>query len=189
MSPLLNLAREPLRNDRLPTLLLAAACAILVAVSANHALVARDLLPERTSGVDGELVSLEQELTQLRRESAELKERSASPETLREWAAVKSLVERRAFSWSALLGSLEEVTPPDIRLISIAPDGRGGEVELQLRAAGRTVEAGLGFLDVLQEREEFREPFLESVGETDDGVEFAYSVGYVPASAAPGGES
>ena len=188
MSLPLNLAREPLRNERLPTLLLAVGCAVLLGVSAHHALVARDLLPERTSGVDGELVRLEQELAQLRRESEELKGRSASAETLQEWAAVRALVYQRAFSWSGLLGSLEEVTPADVRLTSIAPAGSEGEVELQLRAVGRTVEAGLGFLEVLQGREEFREPFLESVAETDDGVEFEYSVGYVPA-AAPGGGS
>lgn len=184
MSQPLNLAREPLRNERLPTLLLATGCVALLAVSVHHALTARDLLPQRTAAVDGELVSLEQEVAQLRRESAELKDRSASPDHLREWAAVRMLVDRRAFSWSALFGSLEEIMPPDVRLVSVAPTGEKGKIELALRAVGRSVAAGHEFLDVLQESSEFREPFLESVGETDDGVEFQFTVGYEPTPAA-----
>jgi len=186
VSPPLNLARRPLRNERLPTLLLTLGCVALVAVSVRHALTARDLLPERTAAVDGELVSLEEEMAQLRRESAELRRRSASPDQLEEWAAVRTLVDRRAFSWSALLGSLEEIMPAGVRLASVAPTGRGGKIELSLRAVGRSVAAGHEFLDVLQDSTEFREPFLESVGETVDGVEFQFTVGYAPA---PAGEA
>jgi Tfp pilus assembly protein PilN len=164
-------------------------CAVLLVVSVNHALTARDLLPERTAGVDGELVSLEEEVAQLRRESAELQGRNASPDGLREWAAVRTLVDRRAFSWSALFGTLEEVMPPDVRLVSVAPNDQGGEMELELLAVGRTVAAGHEFFDVLQEREEFRDPFLVSVGERADGVEFQFTVGYVPVPAVAEGAS
>ena len=55
------------------------------------------------------------------------------------------------------------------------------DFQRQLRAVGRSVEAGLKFFDVLQETEVFREPFLESISESDDGVDFEYTVGYVPA--------
>ncbi len=184
MSRPLNLARQPLRNERLPTLLLATGCAALLALTVHHAFIARDLLPQRTAAVDGELVSLEAERARLRRESANLSGRSASPDQLQEWAAVRSLVDRRAFSWSALFGSLEEVMPPDVRLSSIVPTGEKGRIDLALRAVGRDVAAGHEFLDVLQESAEFREPFLESVGESDDGVEFEFTVGYVPRAAA-----
>jgi Tfp pilus assembly protein PilN len=176
----LNLARQPLRNERLPTLLLAAGCVALLGLSVHHAVSARNLLPERTAAVDGELVSLEKERAQLQRESAELKGRSASPDHLEEWDAVRGLVDHRTFSWSALFGSLERVMPPDVRLVSVVPGGGEGAISLELRAVGRDVAAGHAFLEVLQESQEFREPFLESVGETDDGVEFDFTVGYVP---------
>ena len=180
MSPPLNLARRPLRNERLPTLLLAAGCAVLLVVSIGHALAARDLLPERTAAVDGELVSLEKKVAELRRESAALKGRSASPGQLKEWSAVRTLVDHRTFSWAALFASLEEVMPPDVRLVSVVPTDRRGRIELDLRAIGRTVASGHGFLDVLQEQEEFREPFLSSVADTDAGVELELTVGYTP---------
>ncbi len=183
MSQPLNLARRPLRNERLPTLLLTLGIVALLAGSVRHALTARDLLPERTAAVDGELVSLEEEVAQLRRESAELKGRSASPDQLEEWAAVRMLVDRRSFSWSALLGSLEEIMPAGVRLVAIAPSGKGQKTELSLRAVGRSVAAGHELLDVLQDSPEFQEPFLESVGETEDGVELQFTVGYAPVPA------
>jgi hypothetical protein len=155
-------------------------CAALLLVSVSHGLVARDLLPERTAAVDGELVSLEEERARLRRESAELAGRRASPEQLEEWAALRALVDRRTFSWAALFGSLEEIMPPDVRLVSVAPTGAEGRIELSLSAVCRTVAAGHEFLDVLQESAQFEEPFPESVGETGDGVEFVITVGYVP---------
>ena len=98
MSRPLNLASRPFRNERLPTVLLAVGCVALLGLGVRHALAARDLLPERTAGVDGELVALEEEVARLRSEAARLRTRSASTEALREWAVVRDLVDRRAFS-------------------------------------------------------------------------------------------
>jgi Tfp pilus assembly protein PilN len=175
----LNLARHPFRNERLPTLLLSLGCVVLLAISVRHAFAIRDLLPERTAAIDGEVVKVEEEAARLRREAEELRRRSASKEDRSEWAAVGQLVDRRAFSWTTLLACLEETVPADVRLLSIAPSGESGRVELTLRAVGRTVEDGLGFLDALLARDEFQEPFLTSVAERDEGVEFGYTMIYV----------
>lgn len=175
----LNLARRPFRNERLPTLLLALGCLVLLGVSVRHGFAIRDLLPERTAGIDGEVVKVEEEAARLRKESEELRGRSASKEDRAEWTAVRALVDRRAFSWTTLLACLEETVPPDVRLLSITPSEESGRVELTLRAVGRTVEDGLGFLDALLARDEFQEPFLTSVAERDEGVEFVYTMIYV----------
>ncbi len=182
MSRPLNLASRPFRNERLPTVLLAIGCVALLGLGVRHALAARDLLPERTAGVDGELVALEEEVARLRSEAARLRTRSASTEALREWAVVRDLVDRRAFSWSALLGHLEQVVPADIRLLSIAPAGTEGRLEVEVSAIGRSVEDGLEFLEALQQSERFDAPFLTSVTETSDGIDFAYTMVYVPGS-------
>jgi Tfp pilus assembly protein PilN len=184
----LNLARQPFRNERLPTLVLLLGCAVLLGLSVRHAVAARDLLPERTAGVDGELVALEQEVARLRTEAARLRTRSASEQALREWAVIRDLVDRRAFSWSELLGRLEEVVPAGIRLVSIAPTGTDGEVEVAVTAVGEAVEDGLEFLEALQKGEEFREPFLSSVAEASEGIGFSYTMIYVPAATASGEE-
>jgi Tfp pilus assembly protein PilN len=184
----LNLARQPFRNERLPTLVLLLGCAVLLGLSVRHAVSARDLLPERTAGVDGELVALEQEVARLRTDAARLRTASASEQALREWAVIRDLVDRRAFSWSELLGHLEEVVPAGIRLISIAPGGTGGEIEVAVGAVGEAVEDGLEFLRALQTGEEFEEPFLSSVSEGREGIDFAYTMIYVAGSRASDGD-
>jgi Tfp pilus assembly protein PilN len=184
----LNLARRPLRNERLPTLLLAVGCGALAVFSVGHALAARDVLPGRTTNVERQVVTLEQELGRLRTESAELGARSATPTALHEWAAVRRLVDARAFSWTRLLASLEETVPPTVRLVSIAPDESEGRIEVRLTAEGRGVEDGLAFLKALQASRDFEGAFLTSVAEAQREIEFSYTVTYRPAGAA-GGQS
>ena len=185
----LNLARRPFRNERLPTLLLALGCVVLLAVSVRHGFAVRGLLPERTAAIDGELVAVEQEVGALRRESEQLRRRDASGDTLREWASVRELVDHRAFSWTALLACLEETVPPNVRLLSIAPTGEGGQVSLTIRAIASRVEDGLGFLDALLARDEFQEPFLTGVSEGAEGVDFGFTMLYVARPPEPGEES
>jgi Tfp pilus assembly protein PilN len=187
MSGPLNLARRPLRNERLPTLLLAVGCGALAAFSVGHALAARDVLPGRTTDVERQVVTLEQEIERLRAESAELGAQSAPPTTLHEWAVVRGLVDARAFSWTRLLASLEETVPPTVRLVSIAPGEAEGRIEVKLAAEGRGVEDGLAFLKALQARKEFEGAFLTSVAETQQGIEFSYTMTYRPV--AEGGKS
>ena len=62
----LNLARRPFRNERLPTLVLAAACLALAVATVRHALVARDLAPGRARDVASEVVAMEKEIGTLR---------------------------------------------------------------------------------------------------------------------------
>jgi Tfp pilus assembly protein PilN len=184
----LNLARRPLRNERLPTLVLLLGCVVLLGLSVRHALAARDLLPQRTAGVDGELVALEGEVARLRAEAEAVRTREAPVAALQEWAVVRDLVDRRAFSWSELLGHLEEVVPADVRLVSIAPEGFEGEIDVRVRAIGRTVEDGLEFLQALQDSQRIHDPFLTSVAETDQGIDLAYTMRYAPGLTVSGGE-
>jgi Tfp pilus assembly protein PilN len=184
----LNLARRPLRNERLPTLVLLVGCVILLGLSVRHALAARDLLPQRTADVDGELVALEGEVARLRANSDRLATREAPPAALQEWAVVRDLVDRRAFSWSELLGHLEEVVPADVRLISIAPEGFEGQIDVRVWAVGRTVDHGLEFLQALQDSEKFHDPFLTSVSETNQGIDLDYTMVYAPGLPASGEE-
>jgi hypothetical protein len=95
---------------------------------------------------------------------------------------IRDLVDRRAFSWSELLGRLEGVVPAGIRLVSIAPTGRGGDIEVAVNAVGEAVDDGLEFLQALQEGNAFEQPFLSSVSEGTDGIDFAFTMVYVPGS-------
>lgn len=180
MSPFLNLARRPFRNERLPTLGLAVGCLALVAVSVRHGLLARDVAPGRARDVASEVVAMEGETEALRAESAELRRLAAPPEALKEWAAVKRLVDRRLFSWTGLFAALEGALPPGVRLVSVSPADEKGETELALTAVGRGNEDALALMASLQAHQEFRKAFLTSWSEGREGFDIACSVRYVP---------
>jgi len=182
----LNLARRPFRNERLPTLALAVGLATLAVVSVRHALLARDLLPGRARDVEGRVATLEREIGSLRAESAELQRLGAPPEALKEWAAIKRLVDRRTFSWTGLFGALEEALPPGVRLVSVAPRDREGQLELALVAVGRGDEDALALLQGLQAHRDFAGAFLERWDAGREGVDITCTVRYAPKGARGG---
>ena len=100
MNTPLNLARQPFRNERLPTLLLGAAAFVLGAATLRQAVVDWQLLPGHARDVEGEVQSLEAQAASLRAQSSSLHEPVASRDALAECSAVKAHVDRRAFSWT-----------------------------------------------------------------------------------------
>jgi len=176
----LNLARRPFRNERLPTLVLAVSCAALAVATVRHVLLARDLLPGRARDVESQVVALETEIATLRAESVELLRLEVSPEALKEWAAVAELVDRRAFSWTGLLGALEGALPPGVRLVSISPQTKAGRTELALTAVGRGTEDALALFRSLQAHEAFDGVFLNGFTEGREGIDISCTVRYAP---------
>jgi Tfp pilus assembly protein PilN len=193
--PLLNLATRPLRNERLPSLLVALAAVFLSLATVKHVLMLKDLMPGRVSALDREAAALEQEVVKLRQEASELRGPRPDPERVNQWAGLRGLVDRRAFSWSSLLSTLESVLPPGVRLVSITPTLKDGQVWLQMSAVARRFEDRQALFHSLQQSSEFQEVFLESSGESELGEEFTYVARYTPGSgaaappAAEGGKS
>jgi len=177
----LNLAREPFRNERLPTLLLGIGTLALLGATARQAQVAYELLPGRARDVSSELQSLEAEAQRLRAESAATPELIAPADTLAEWAAVKALVDRRAFSWTGLFAALEQALPAGVRLVSVQPSSKAGSgTELTLSAVGRRSDDALALLSSLQGHADFEAAFLNSWTESQNGVDISCSVRYAP---------
>ena len=180
MNAPLNLARRPFRNERLPTLVLAVSCVALALLTARHVVVARDLLPGRARDVASQVVAFEKEIAALRAESSELLLLEASPAALKEWAAVAGLVDRRAFSWTGLLGALEGALPPGVKLVSISPQTKAGRTELTLTAVGRRTEDALALLQSLQAHGGFEGAFLNGWTEGREGTDISCTVRYAP---------
>jgi Tfp pilus assembly protein PilN len=180
VKPPLNLARQPFRNERLPTLLVAFGTLALLLATARQAVVAWDLRPGRARDLESEVESLEAEAARLRAESAGLRELAAPDATLREWAAVKGLVDRRAFSWTGLFEALEQALPPGVRLVSVSPSDAASDTELSLAAVGRSSDDALALLQALQAHAEFEGAFLNGWSEGQEGTSISCSVRYVP---------
>jgi Tfp pilus assembly protein PilN len=175
----LNLAQRPFRNERLAAFLFATAAAVLIGLTAWHAVVIRNLLPARTSERHREVAALEAELAKLREEARTLKTETPPAATLTQWNQVKELVDRRAFSWTGLFARLEQLIPQGVRLTSISPTVRKGEVDLGVEATVRSREAGWEFVRVLEGGGDFYDVYPTS----ENGNEFRYAMRYRPQKA------
>lgn len=184
-----NLATRPFRNERLPALVLGLALLGLLVLTVKHALFLREVLPGRTAVVEGEVRGLEQELVALRSEVRSLPRERPEAGALTEWRAIRSLVDQRVFSWARLLGRLEAVIPPNVRLMSIAPTVKDGQISLEISAVGRSLDDGFAFLNALQASPDFGDVVPSSVGEVTDqgGVrgEIRYTMSYHPDATPP----
>jgi hypothetical protein len=180
----LNLASQPFRNETLPALVFAVGSVMLVALTIQHALVIRSLLPARTSKLHREVASLEAEAERLRTEARSFTAPKPDGKVVAEWGVLKDLVDRRTFSWTVLFSRLEQVLPREVRLISIAPDVAEGQVTLDVVALARPSQAGLSLVGLLEQREEFEDVYPKSVSEQEGGgAEFHYTMRYLPAAA------
>jgi Tfp pilus assembly protein PilN len=177
----LNLAQHPFRNERLAATAFAAAAAVLIGVTVWHAVVIRNLMPARTSERHREVAALEAELTKLRDEARTRKTETPPASILAQWNLVKDLVDRRAFSWTGLFARLEQVIPDGVRLTSISPSVRKGQVDLDVEAAVRSREAGWEFVRVLEAGGDFYNVYPRS----ESGNEFRYVIRYRPRSPSP----
>lgn len=178
----LNLATRPYGNERLPNRLALAVAAFLLLLSGYHAFVARDLLPDRTSALNRTLADLEAESARVRAEATELRGVKPDGGDLARWTQLKELVDRRAFSWSALFTVLQETLPDGVRLSAVAPSSSKGQTRVTLRATARSHEEALQFMKALEDRAEFAEVY--PTGRT--GEDYQYDMRYLPSSPSPG---
>jgi Tfp pilus assembly protein PilN len=178
----LNLASRPFRNERLPALALGLAAVAFLALTVQHVLLIRRLLPRQTSALGQEVAALGAERQRLRSEAASLRVPRPEPAVLSQWTIVRGLVDRRAFSWTELFASLEQALPPGVRLVSITPDVKPGYVRLELVAVARNAEEGLGLVRALEERPEFRDVYPLSADQSAEGGQFSYSLKYIPST-------
>jgi Tfp pilus assembly protein PilN len=179
-----NLATRPLRNERLPAVLMTLALIGLLALSVKHALVLRGLLPSRTAVVEGEVRGLDGELRELRAEAQSLPRPTPEVLKLSEWQALRGLVDRRAFSWTRLLSRLEDVLPSGVKLASVAPKMKDGRITVEIGAVGRTITDGFGVMKVLEATPDFEDVVPSSVGQAQSGddSEIHYTMKYTPAA-------
>jgi hypothetical protein len=177
--PPLNLARQPVRNDRLGVLGFGAAAALIVVATLVHAVVASRLVDGAAAALSTESRALELELQNLRERASQLRSgREPAAASTQQWASLKTLVDQKAFSWTALLARLEAVTPPGVRLVSIAPSSSDGRFELQIQASARTTADALKYVKALEDRPEFESVFPLSLAEDRGEVTCSYSMVY-----------
>jgi Tfp pilus assembly protein PilN len=179
----LNLASRPFRNERLPATLFAGAALLLGAFTIAHALALRDLLSDKSTTLHREVAALDDELARLRTRADALRGPAPDPNQIAQWALVKSLVDKRTFSWTELFSSLEEALPPGVRLQSVTPKLSRGRIEIDLKAIAQTTDDGLNLVETLEQRPEFVDVYPQKVPESSESGEFSYTMTYLPGAA------
>lgn len=189
----LNLATRPARNERLPALLFAVAAGLLLVATVWHGLTVARLASTAATSLDEEVAGLLAEREELREKDRALRGLRVDKATIQRWTALKGLVDQRAFSWTRLLSELEAALPPEARLKSITPEYRKGRHWLSLDAVVRRAPDAVPLVNVLEERPEFEDVFLEAIGEGSSEVSCRYRMTYLPdapsAPASDGGKA
>ena len=97
-----------------------------------------------------------------------------------------SLLEKRRFSWTDLLNSLEEVQPYQVRLLSLLPRIQEKGILIDARAVAKDLQAFWNFQQNLQNHPKFRRVYpggYQRLEETDEyifNVQFNYFPGGAP---------
>jgi len=193
-----NFARAPFVNERLPRMVFAVAVAGVAAATVFHgALLTRYLLREQES--------LDIRVSELREELRETSARTASAESglarnRTELGSVQTqflttLFRRKSFSWTGLFNELERKTPPSVRITSIAPDEKDGEIAVTMTLVGKTLQDVLEMVRALESSSFFATIYpLEEASIEDDesgetGIAATLRLDYVEDVREPGAGS
>lgn len=108
-----------------------------------------------------------------------------------------ALIDRRAFSWTALLNYFQATLPPDVRIAGVAPQiGDDGRMLVAISVFARRIDDLSAFEDALEETGAFSDVLSRQIGTEDDGTTRAELQGYysgpaaavAPARASEGGK-
>jgi len=100
---------------------------------------------------------------------------------------LNGLIARKSFSWTRAFMQLEEIMPPRLHVVSIAPQlqPKTNTVEVHLTVAGTSREAAVELVKRLEQSPSFREARISSESESHekdstDTVRFQLNAVYVP---------
>jgi Tfp pilus assembly protein PilN len=148
-----NFARRPFVNEKLPRTIFLLAIAAVAALTVFHgALLTRYLLREQEE-LDIRVSELRQELSE-----TEVKIGAAQASLARNRTELGSeqtqflttLFRRKSFSWTGLFNELEKLTPPSVRITSIAPTEEEGEITVTMTVVGQTLQDVLEMVRALE---------------------------------------
>lgn len=184
-----NLSTRPFYNERAVRSLLALLALVAIGLTIFNAL---EILRLEREGRDARQTNA-QHAAQARemREKARVIRQSinqAQLEAIRESARdANALIDRRAFSWTALLNYFQATLPPDVRIAGVSPQiGDDGRMLVAISVFARRFEDLSEFQDALESTGAFTDVLSRQVGAAEDGTLRAEVQGYysVPPSAA-----
>lgn len=148
-----NFARVPFVNERLPRLVFTLAVAAVAVVTLFHGfLLTRYLLREQES-LDIRVSDLRQELSETNARISQAQNALARNQSAlggEQTGFLTTLFRRKSFSWTGLFNELETITPPSVRVTSIAPAEEEGEISVTMTVVGETLQDVLEMVRALE---------------------------------------
>ena len=181
-----NLSTRPFYNERAAQFALGAAALLVVVFTVFNAVEWRVL-----SGRHAALLSRvggDERAAAAMRSGAERERLSLNRAELDRVAVASreanGLIDRRVFSWTGLLGTLEATVPPNVHVASVRPaSDREGHLVVTIVAVGRQAEDIQQFVDQLEKAGSFRQLVSRSETTNQQGLlEVALEGRYTPAA-------
>jgi hypothetical protein len=182
-----NLSSRPFYNVRAVQAAIWLAAILVLAISAFNAVrIVRLTLAQQTLGASA--ADAEQEAERLRSEAAVVRGQINPRELDVVTGAAREangIIDRRAFSWTALFAQFEQTLPPDVRITAVQPQlERDGTFRVAVAIEARRAEDLDAFLEALETEGGFRDVLPIEEARTDDGLLEATIEGiYVPPEA------
>lgn len=140
--------------------------------------------------VNAKIVTLKSEIATLDRQRSDAIAVLRSPQNksvVETSAFMNGLIARKSFSWTRVFMQLEQIMPPKLHVVSIAPQlqPKTNTVEVHLTVAGTSREAALELVKRLEQSPSFRNARISEEGEVReknsiDTVKFQVVALYVP---------
>lgn len=186
-----NLATRPFYNVRAVRALIGALGLVVIALTLfNVVQLVRLTASQRTLGARAS--EAESQAVRLRTEAARVRTQINQRELETVSAAAReanSIIDRRAFSWTALFIQLEATLPDDVRITSVQPRLEKNTFKVGLIAEARRPEDVAGFIEALEQTGAFRNVVpLQQQTDEEGMIEVAIEGDYQAPAARGGGD-
>lgn len=167
----LNLAQRPFVNTTIPMVIAAAFIAIIVLFTAFNAFVLVSAESDH-QGFQDQVAATSTRMDDMRAQIDKIDEELANKdfsELRREVNYSQALIKRRSMSWTRLFDRLEEIAPPDLRMLRISPTYSVDAIDMIWRVEVPNQEVIRRFIDALEESPYFDDIALQSETPNSDG--------------------
>lgn len=188
-----NLSTRPFYNQRALRAAIAAVALVALVLSVYNA--ARIVsLTARTADLSGRAAAAEARAQELGNQSRQIRDslnRADVSATEGKALEANQLIDRRAFSWTALFNRFEETLPDDVRITAVQPQvDRQGQFVLAINVISRSVEAVDTFIAEMEKSGAFRTALaVQEQLQEDNTFRSVIQAYYVPSAAAPAAAS
>jgi Tfp pilus assembly protein PilN len=185
-----NLASRPFYNDRGVRAGLAVLALIALALTLFNAI---EILRLESAGRDARQSMAQNALqaTEMRQKAQQIRQAINQTQLAVIQTAAREanvLIDRRAFSWTALLNQFQHTLPADVRIADVSPGiGEDGRMLVEIAVLSRRVDDLNDFVEALESTGHFTAVLPRSTHVDEDGTWRSLLQGYygVPAADAP----